>query len=115
MGVRFPAKWCGLDLGHYRACDGGYHNYSVDTLPPLDESRFTGRFEWLGDQGLAIARARPSFVRCTIELGGGELPLRGRPCLPTSIAPNRLFRRYQAAAIFDLPAVLRQDLGPNRI
>lgn len=43
----FPAGWIGADLGQYRPCDGTYCYYEYDTLPPLDETRFTGQFEWL--------------------------------------------------------------------
>jgi hypothetical protein len=77
MSVRFPAKWCGLDLGDYRARDGGYHNYSIDTLPPLDESRFTGRFEWLGDQGDTLPEQTAKMDAIAEELArvGLTLPL----------------------------------------
>ena len=43
----FPAGWIGTDLGQYRPCDGTYCYYEYSSLPPLDETSFTGQFEWL--------------------------------------------------------------------
>lgn len=48
MNIRFEASWCGSDLGGHRSCPNTYDHYSHDSLPPLDERRFKGTFEWLG-------------------------------------------------------------------
>lgn len=49
MSVRFEASWCGSDLGDHRSCPNTYDYYPHDSLPPLDERRFKGTFEWLGE------------------------------------------------------------------
>jgi hypothetical protein len=47
----FSAAWCATDLGEYRACRGTYERYPYESLPPLDSSRCTGAFQWLGRAG----------------------------------------------------------------
>ncbi|MCX4964229.1 hypothetical protein OHA98_05245 [Streptomyces sp. NBC_00654] len=54
--VDFDAAWCATDLGKYRACQYTYEHYSLESLPPLDSSQFTGAFRWLGDAGDLIPR-----------------------------------------------------------
>lgn len=49
--VGFDAAWCATDLGKYRACRYTYEEYPYASLPPLDPTRFTGAFQWLGDAG----------------------------------------------------------------
>ncbi|MFD4591473.1 hypothetical protein [Streptomyces rubiginosohelvolus] len=61
--VDFDAAWCATDLGKYRACRYTYEQYSLDSLPPLDSSQFTGAFPWLGEAGDSIPRQ-------VIELNG---------------------------------------------
>ncbi|MFD4002195.1 hypothetical protein [Streptomyces rubiginosohelvolus] len=61
--VDFDAAWCATDLGKYRACRYTYEQYSLDSLPPLDSSQFTGAFPWLGEAGDPIPRQ-------VIELNG---------------------------------------------
>ncbi|GHB28546.1 hypothetical protein GCM10010392_65830 [Streptomyces clavifer] len=54
--VDFDTAWCATDLGKYRACQYTYEDYSLEDLPPLDSSQFTGAFRWLGDAGSPIPR-----------------------------------------------------------
>ncbi|MFJ8728650.1 hypothetical protein [Streptomyces bauhiniae] len=54
--VDFDAAWCATDLGKYRACQYTYEDYSLESLPPLDSSQFTGAFRWLGNAGAPIPR-----------------------------------------------------------
>jgi len=45
------AAWYGPDLGAHRPSRDTYERYPCSSLPPLDESQFTGMFQWLGDPG----------------------------------------------------------------
>jgi hypothetical protein len=75
MSVQFPASWCAEDLGEYRACDYTYCDFPIDTLPPLDESRFTGIFEWLGDQGDTVPEQKARMDAIDEELARVDLKL----------------------------------------
>jgi len=44
MKSPFPAGWWSFDLRKYRRCDGTYALYAYESVPPLDESQFTGVF-----------------------------------------------------------------------
>jgi len=46
--IPFEPGWWSFDLGEYRACDGTYCFFAYDSLPPIDETQFTGTLEWLG-------------------------------------------------------------------
>ncbi|MEV7952873.1 hypothetical protein [Streptomyces sp. NPDC088141] len=54
MGLDIGAAWCGTDLGDHRPCHGIYERYPCNTLPALDNSQFTGAFQWLGDLGEVV-------------------------------------------------------------
>ncbi|GAA1680361.1 hypothetical protein GCM10009765_31970 [Fodinicola feengrottensis] len=66
--------WVGTDLGKFRACDGTYQLYSYDELPPLDESLFSGAYEWLGtpaDEPMAITTGvQLAPVEVVVSLNG---------------------------------------------
>lgn len=47
MESPFKRAWWSFDLGKYRRCSGTYQIYPHDSVPPLDESLFTGEFTWL--------------------------------------------------------------------
>ncbi|MFR9799267.1 hypothetical protein ACL02U_25745 [Streptomyces sp. MS06] len=49
--VGFDSAWCATDLGAYRTCRHTYEYYPYGSLPPLDSTRFTGVFPWLGGTG----------------------------------------------------------------
>ena len=51
MSVAFNARWCGTGLGAFRPCEHTYCRYLYSSVPILDDSRFTGAFEWLGAPG----------------------------------------------------------------
>ncbi|MET9555460.1 hypothetical protein [Streptomyces sp. NPDC006645] len=74
--VRFDAAWCATDLGEYRACRFTYERYSYESLPPLDSSRFTGAFQWLGGIGEPIPKevARLSQLAEDLSARGLTLP-----------------------------------------
>ncbi|MYW05208.1 hypothetical protein [Streptomyces sp. SID3343] len=55
MGVDFAAAWCATDLGDHRPCRFTYERYPYETLPLLDEKRFTGAFQWLSNPGELVA------------------------------------------------------------
>ncbi|MET7357093.1 hypothetical protein ABZS76_01470 [Streptomyces sp. NPDC005562] len=68
----FEAAWCATDLGEYRACRYTYATYPYESLPPLDSSRFTGAFQWLGGGG----SLEPAQVELVDDVAG-ELAARG--------------------------------------
>ncbi|HAI75372.1 MAG TPA: hypothetical protein DCM08_03920, partial [Microscillaceae bacterium] len=43
----FDKGWVSFDLGKYRPCHGTYCFFDYDNLPPVDESLFTGNFQWM--------------------------------------------------------------------
>jgi hypothetical protein len=51
MSVEFQTGWCATDLGDYRPCAGTYERYSYDSIPVLDQARFTGMFDWVDELG----------------------------------------------------------------
>lgn len=51
MTVEFQATWCATDLGDYRPCTSTYERYPYSCVPILDESRFTGAFDWIQASG----------------------------------------------------------------
>ena len=51
MTIEFETGWCASDLGDYRPCAGTYERYSYDSIPVLDQSRFTGAFDWVDELG----------------------------------------------------------------
>lgn len=61
MQSPFESGWWSFDLGEYRPCGGTYSLYAYESVPPLDDSLFTGKFiNWLtpransrGARGLA--------------------------------------------------------------
>ncbi|GAA2146305.1 hypothetical protein GCM10009760_35990 [Kitasatospora kazusensis] len=55
-GIDVGAAWCGTGLGDHRPCRDTYERHPCDTPPPLDDSQFTGAFQWLGDLDEVIPR-----------------------------------------------------------
>jgi hypothetical protein len=51
MTIEFEATWPGTALGEYRACGSTYERYPYSSVPILDESRFTGAFDWVHAKG----------------------------------------------------------------
>ncbi|WP_354637495.1 hypothetical protein [Kitasatospora camelliae] len=74
--VDFDAAWCATDLGDHRPCRFTYERYPWDTLPPLDEQRFTGAFAWLGEPGAFLPEraARLRRVEEVLAAEGLSLP-----------------------------------------
>ncbi|MFE9424983.1 hypothetical protein ACFYNO_18640 [Kitasatospora sp. NPDC006697] len=50
MSIDFEPIWYATDLGDYRPSGHTYLGYPYASLPPLDGSRFSGAFDWLGDR-----------------------------------------------------------------
>lgn len=73
--VDFNAAWCATDLGKYRACRYTYEYYSLESLPPLDSSQFTGAFRWLGDAGDPVPRQVLKLNGLARDLAGRGLTL----------------------------------------
>lgn len=65
MTVDFRSGWCAAGLGDYRPCEGTYEIYPYESLPDLDEARFTGEFRWFGDLGVVV----PDDTRALAGLG----------------------------------------------
>ncbi|MFD9410139.1 hypothetical protein ACFWBN_24440 [Streptomyces sp. NPDC059989] len=76
MGIDFDAVWCATDLGNHRPCRYTYEMYPYATLPPLDEKRFTGAFQWLGDAGGCVAEqtAKLRLLEEKLAIEGLALP-----------------------------------------
>ncbi|MFE4520067.1 hypothetical protein ACFRMQ_38585 [Kitasatospora sp. NPDC056783] len=75
MGIDFDAVWCATDLGDYRPCRYTYERYPCDTLPPLDETRFSGKFQWLGDPGEFLANRAAKLRQVQEKLAAEGLAL----------------------------------------
>lgn len=66
----FKSAWWSFDLGTYRPCDGTYQRYAAETLPPVDERRFTGDFAWLRPaRGRTRARTAAALVAAATAQG----------------------------------------------
>lgn len=65
----FEEGWYATDLGDHRPGDHTYDHYAHDSLPPLDPSRYTGAFDWLG--GLTDGEGETG--------GGGAVPGQAAP------------------------------------
>ncbi|MBL9100702.1 MAG: hypothetical protein JNL82_07085 [Myxococcales bacterium] len=77
MRSPFSAGWWSFDLGGFRRCSGTYQLYPYDSVPPLDEARFTGEFtNWLTPKrpGRARGAAGPAKLVTAAERLGLALP-----------------------------------------
>ncbi len=63
--------WWGTDLGKFRPCDGTYAFYAADTVPPLDDTRFKGAFQWLAQ---AANTPKPSKELAQLQKTTTKLP-----------------------------------------
>lgn len=83
--------WVGTDLGDFRPCEGTYQLYSYAELPPLDETLFTGSYDWLG--------RKPAGNPVRIGTGVRLAPVEVHIDLGDNPAPDGLMdewdRRYQ--------------------
>jgi hypothetical protein len=72
----FDAAWCATGLGAYRDCRYTYECYPYDSLPPLDSTRYTGAFEWLGGTGEPVPEqvARMEALAARLAAEGIVLP-----------------------------------------
>ncbi|MEF9915677.1 hypothetical protein RJT17_37180 [Streptomyces sp. P5-A9] len=73
--VDLDAAWCATDLGKYRAYRYTYKHYSLESLPPLDSSQFTGAFGWLGNAGDPIPRQVVELSDLATDLAAKGLSL----------------------------------------
>jgi hypothetical protein len=75
MTVEFEATWPGIELGDYRACGGTYEDYPYSSLPILDNSQFTGHFDWLPDHGGVDPAQSACIAELDRQLGAARLAL----------------------------------------
>ncbi|MFI0960548.1 hypothetical protein ACH4S8_03855 [Streptomyces sp. NPDC021080] len=73
--VRFASAWCATDLGEYRTCRHTYASYAYESLPPLDSTRFTGAFPWLGGTGAPLPEQVTLLGRLAENLAAKGLAL----------------------------------------
>jgi hypothetical protein len=52
VAFEFEATWPGTGLGEYRACATTCERYPYGSVPILDDSRFTGAFDWVQVPGI---------------------------------------------------------------
>ena len=75
MTIEFEATWPGTKLGEYRACGGTYEHYPYNSLPILDDSQFTGNFDWLSDHGAVDPAQSACIADLDRQLGAARLAL----------------------------------------
>ncbi|GAA2062294.1 hypothetical protein [Polymorphospora rubra] len=89
--MKLARGWFGTDLGPYRCDDGTYDHVPAESLPPLPEPLFDGRFAWLaGARDPRVAYMRPIDARADKALLGAGLPdpfveFMGRPELSGAV------------------------------
>lgn len=97
MQSPFSAGWWSFDLGEFRRCSGTYQLYPYDSVPPLDEARFTGDFtNWLtpkrpgpargGARGAArLAKLVTATERLRLALPAAFVRFMGDAALPAAV------------------------------
>ena len=71
----FRGSWCASDLGDYRPCEFTYERYSIESIPPLDDSVFTGDFGWFGEIGHVLPGPAAEMGRLAADLAAVGLAL----------------------------------------